>query len=291
VAPRPGRRAADRAGYTIVELITALTVGSLLVGFVFQLLTRQTRFVELQSAREEVQQNTRAALELIGSELRTLPPGGTILAAATDSVTFRTARVWGVICAVTSSTSFDVAVPQVPGMSWGLNNGSGVMINLGTAAAPAWSTAVTLSGIGGPSTSCGSATLSGGLERRTLTLSAAPQNGAGSSVTPAAGSTLFLYDLVTYRTGVSSSVPGTWIQRRVGTASNQPMTGPVEAGGLQFLYFAGASTTPLTSPLSAADRASVTRVAVVVRSISRNSWGETRESKADTAVIALRNRL
>jgi prepilin-type N-terminal cleavage/methylation domain-containing protein len=284
--------AAERGGFTVIELLIALVISGVVVGSIFQLISGHGRFVERQSAREEVQQNSRAALELIGSELRTVPAGDALVQATTDSVTIRAARAWGVVCAVGGATSLDVVLPVISGASYATNTGSGVVVNLGTYAAPSWSSAVPLNSVGGATSSCNGSALPSGVERRTLTLGATPQNADGT-VTPAAGNILYIYDQVTYRSGSSSAVPGLWIQRRVGEGAggSQPMAGPIPSGGLRFEFYAAGSSTPLSTPLSAAGRASVTRVAVVVEAVSRNSLGDAPESKADTVIVALRNRL
>lgn len=273
--------------------MAALVISGIVVGALFQLLAGQGRFVEMQSAREEVQQNTRAALELIGSELRTVASGAALVRATSDSITFRSPRLWGVVCAVTGPTTLDIAVPAIAAMSYSVNNGTGVVVNLGTAAAPLWSTAVGVTGIGSAAGSCNGVALAGGVERRSVTVAATPENGG---TTPVIGNNLYLYDQVTYRTGTSSSVPGVWIQRRLGDASggNQPMAGPVEGGGagLSFAYFSDASAGPLPTPIAdPTAREGVSRVMVVVQAISRNSIGNSQQSKADTVVISLRNRL
>lgn len=266
----------------------------MVVGSLFQLLAGQGRFVEMQSGREEVQQNTRAALELIGSELRTLPSGDALVRAAADSVTIRAPRTWGVVCAIIDPTSIDIAVPAIDGSSYSVNTGTGVVANLRSAAAPVWTEPVSVTTIGPAATTCNGSTLPANVARRSLTLSATPQNGGtGVSI----GNKIYLYDQVTYRTGTSASVPGLWIQRRLGDgagSSNQPMAGPVQGGGdgLVFSYFSDASATPLPVPIAdAATRAEVNRVMVVVEAISRNQSGGTPEVKADTVVISLRNRV
>jgi hypothetical protein len=148
--------------------------------------------------------------------------------------------------------------------------------------------------MGNAASTCGGSSLAAGIERRTLTLGSQPQN---SGDTPAVGDALYIYDQVTYRTGASTGVPGLWIQRRIGDAvgsSNQPMAGPIDSdtGGLHFQYFAGASSLPIATPIvDAATRESVTRVVVVVESVSRNSIGDDQESKADTVIVPLRNRV
>lgn len=286
--------AADtRAGFTLVELLVAIVIGGLVTGSIFQLLGGQGRFVERQSAREEVQQNTRASLDLIGSELRTLPAGDALVRADADSITFRTPRVWGAVCAVTGATTLDVAVPAIAAANYGLTAGTGVVVNVGTSAAPLWTAPVGVTVLGPAASTCNGSALPAGVERRSLTLSAQPSSGA---TTPAVGHNLYLYDQVTYRTGTSTSVPGLWVQRRLGdgmSAVNQPLAGPVEAGtGLRFAYFTDASSAPLSTPIaSAATRQAVSRVQVIVRSISRHEVADGPESKADTVVISLRNRI
>jgi prepilin-type N-terminal cleavage/methylation domain-containing protein len=83
----------NRAGFSLIELLVALMISGLLATVMFQLMSGQGRFVEIQSAREEVQQNSRAALDLIGNDLRTLPGGESLVRADDDSITVRTARI------------------------------------------------------------------------------------------------------------------------------------------------------------------------------------------------------
>lgn len=287
-----GRPAHEEVGFTLIELLVALVIGALVVSSLFRFLTGQGQFVEMQSAREEVQQNSRAALELISGELRTVPRGDALVAASSDEITFRSARLWGIVCGGSGST-LSVAFPIVDGANYTVNGGTGVIVNLGTAAGPIWSNAVAVSsnGISAASSSCDGAALPAGVEGRTLTLGGTPQNGA---TTPTVGNILYVYDQVSYRTGTSAGVPGRWIQRQIGSGANQPMAGPISEGdaGLRFQYFATGSSTPVATPITdAAVRASVSRITVTVQSVSRHSGDTVEQVKADTAVIPLRNRV
>lgn len=274
----------------MVELLVAMVLGGIIVTALFELLSSQGRFVEMQSSREEVQQNTRAALELIGSELRTVPGGEALVSATADSITFRTSRLWGVVCDVPSATQLDVVFPTIVANSLSTNSGTGIVVELGGASPAVWSSAAPVTAIGSAAPDCDGILLASQAERRSLTLASQPISGG---VTPQEGDVVYLYDEVTYRTGTSASVPGVWIQRRLGNGSNQPMAGPVdEALGLQFAYFDAPSGAPLATPLTtAAAREAVTRIQVVVDAIARNSQGGGPESKADTVVISLRNRV
>jgi prepilin-type N-terminal cleavage/methylation domain-containing protein len=279
-------------GYTLIELLVAMVLAGIVVGTLFQVLSGQGRFVEMQSSREEVQQNSRAALELLASEIRTVPAGAAIVSASRDSVTIRAPRIWGVVCALPGGGTLDLSIPAIGGATYSTNLGTGVVVNVGTVVAPIWTSAVPVTAIGAAASTCNGADLPPWTERRRVSISATPLAG---STAPAIGNVAYLYEQVTYRSGISASVPGTWIQRRIGDgvgATNQPMAGPVrEEAGLFFQFFAGSSTTPLTSPVSsAADRAGITRVRVGVESVSRNRMGEFRESKADTLTVTLRNR-
>src|SRR5688572_28851170 len=75
--------AADLDGFTIIELLIALVISGILALSIFEVVSNESEFVSLQSQREEVQQNTRASLELIASELRTIPAGESLLQAST----------------------------------------------------------------------------------------------------------------------------------------------------------------------------------------------------------------
>ncbi len=263
-----------------------------MVSALFRFLTGQSDFVERQSAREEVQQNARAALELIGSELRTVPQGDALVFASSDVITFRSARLWGVVCGGSGAT-LDVAFPVLEGGNHTVNTGTGVIVNLGTPSSPVWTQAVTISanGIGAASSVCDGVDLPPEVERRTLTLSGIPQSGAQS---PSAGNVLYVYDQVSYRAGVSQGVPGRWILRQIGTGANQPLAGPIADGdaGLRFQYFAMGSSAPLSTPITdAGTRASVSKIITTVQSVSRHSGDRIAEVKTDTVAIPLRNRV
>lgn len=290
----------DRRGFTLVELLVALMISGLLVGVIFQLMEGQGRYVAMQTSREEVQQNTRAAVDLIGSELRTAPRGPGIAMAAEDSIGIRATRFWGVVCVGTNGgSSVTLRMPAISGVGMDLNVGTSYAADVGgNPNLPEWTTAVRVTGIGAPLSnppaSClvgTETTLPAGVEVRTLSLSSRPTNpNTGQESEP--GDHAYVYDRVTYRTGPSST-GGDWIQRRLGTSSgarNQPLAGPVTPGrGLKFTYFSGAAVVP-TPVSNAADRESIDRVMMVVETISRRQ-GDLQQTKADTVMISLRNRI
>ncbi|MQA89890.1 MAG: prepilin-type N-terminal cleavage/methylation domain-containing protein [Gemmatimonas sp.] len=281
---------ADQKGFTLVELMVAMAVAAVIVTALFQFITAEGRFFELQSAHQEVQQNTRVVVELIGSELRSLPPGESLVRAAADSLTIRTAKVWGVVCALGGATTLDVVMPAVPGLNFTQNSGSGLVVNLGTEELPVWSDPVLVTAIGEPLDECAGERLSAQAERRTFSVGSMPRK---DTLSIGVGNTLYLYEQVTYRAHRSEGVPGMWIQRRIGdlpASTNQPMAGPVdESAGLRFQYFAGA--TPLATPiLESSARSAVTHILLAVEAVSQTTFGAEEVARSDTVVAILRNR-
>lgn len=293
--------APDRRGFTIVELLVAMVITSLLVGVIFQLIQGQGRYVSVQSSKEEVQQNSRAAVELIGSELRTVPGGNGIEVAKEDEISIRAARFWGVVCVGTNGgNTVTLRMPKLAGASYALNLGTRFAANVGdNELTPEWTSSPRVTAIGNPITtppaSCRVANqtvLPAGVEVRQITLSGLPL-GSVLGNEPQPGDPAYVYDLVTYGTGPSST-GGEWILRRIGNEAgsrNQPMAGPVPpGGGLSFTYFAG--STEVAAPVSdAAARSTIDRLMMVVETVSRNQMNGVRQSKTDTVMVSLRNRV
>jgi prepilin-type N-terminal cleavage/methylation domain-containing protein len=92
-------RAGSR-GFTMVELIIAITIAAVVLGATWKLLTSNQRFYRAQSELQDVQQNLRAATQIVPGDLRELDAkGGDILAMSAGSITIRAMRGFGVVCA------------------------------------------------------------------------------------------------------------------------------------------------------------------------------------------------
>lgn len=88
------------AGFTLIELIIAIVVSSVVLGAAYRMLTGNQRFYRAQSQIVEVQQNIRAVAQMLPSELRELAAnGGDIVAMSDTGITVRAMRGFGVICA------------------------------------------------------------------------------------------------------------------------------------------------------------------------------------------------
>jgi prepilin-type N-terminal cleavage/methylation domain-containing protein len=87
-------------GFTLVELVVAVALGTVVLGAVWQVLLASQRFFRLQSSVLEVQEGLRAAMQTLSAELRELDAaGGDILALAADSISIRATRGVEFMCA------------------------------------------------------------------------------------------------------------------------------------------------------------------------------------------------
>ena len=266
-----------------------MTIGAVILSSLFRAISAQGQLTDLQSAREEVQQNSRASLELVSSELRAISTPGGVLRASRDSITFRSMRLWGVVCSVAPG-ALQLRVSTTDARHFSLMAGSGVVANLATTAEPVWTEAVPLTGVAFNEEGC-EADRYETAGRMTLAVGALPQrNGAVVE----AGDLLGVYDQITYRSGPSSGLPGRWIQRRSGDgqgSTNQPLAGPIRGAGvgLRFRYFSS-SGAPMSPPGSAPQRDSIAQIQVVVDATSLDDQGNVRAARRDSVTVPLRNR-
>jgi prepilin-type N-terminal cleavage/methylation domain-containing protein len=87
-------------GFSLVELLVALVVASLVLAGVASNLLGAQRFYRAQVQVLEVQQNVRVVAQVLSLELRGLDAGdGDIVAMSDTAITFKAPRAFGVICA------------------------------------------------------------------------------------------------------------------------------------------------------------------------------------------------
>ena len=99
-----------RRGFTLIEVMVAITITFILATVLYKLLASQTRFTALNSAQQEVQQNARGALEMIAADIRVTPSGG-IATAGLNTVTLYVPKAFGILCTSSSSDMIkDVAL-------------------------------------------------------------------------------------------------------------------------------------------------------------------------------------
>ncbi|MFQ5679767.1 MAG: PilW family protein [Gemmatimonadota bacterium] len=103
-----GRRPA-KGGFTLVELIIAITVATVLGAGILGLLLGQNRFYGETDDAIYAEQSIRAAMDLMAAEMRMASPSD-LTAAAADSVSARFDLVRSVVCDVTGGDQADLFV-------------------------------------------------------------------------------------------------------------------------------------------------------------------------------------
>lgn len=283
-------RSLGRAGFTLVELAVALLIGALLVTVVFQMVSGQVRLTAVQSAREETQQNTRGALEIMSSELRSTVPAG-ILAAAPQSLTFMQPRAWGLLCAdAVVQTTFNVVFPDAGAdAAWAVDRANGVLVQgaAGWTPSPALGLAsrarITASAdVANTGANCGLGQ-AGNVKVVRLTTSMPVSGFAGSPVA--------VYTLTRYDLGTEGGL--LWLRRNNGVSAAdafqpQPLAGPLAANRFDLEYRTGAGAVIPAANL-AANLANIrqVRIRVVTESTQRNN--NTAQRDSGETVVTLRN--
>jgi type II secretory pathway pseudopilin PulG len=92
------------AGFTLVEVIVAFLLFGVVMFSAVGLFMSQRAMYSIQTDKITVQQNVRAAVDLVAAELRTLPDNS-VLHGRPDSVVVRYPFRWGLVCGPTGSGS------------------------------------------------------------------------------------------------------------------------------------------------------------------------------------------
>ena len=288
---RRKRSRSARAGFTLVELAVALLIGALLITVVLQMVSGQVRVTALQSAREETQQNTRGALEIMSSELRSAIPAG-ILAAGPQTLTFMQPRAWGLLCATaTASTQFTVVFPDAGAdAAWAPGQANGVLVE---GAGGAYSPSPAL-GLASRARITGSQELpvsdvncglrpAGNVRVVRITTSAA--------VTGLEGAPVALYTLTRYDVATVDGL--LWLRRNSGLDNGdnfqpQPLAGPLAAGRFD-LEYRNAAGNVIAAGVLPANLANIRQVRIRVVTESTQRLNGTAQRDSGETVVTLRN--
>ncbi|HEY0025003.1 MAG TPA: prepilin-type N-terminal cleavage/methylation domain-containing protein [Longimicrobium sp.] len=280
------KRLHSRAGFTLVELMVGLVLGIVLVSIVLQFVTGQTRIASAQTAREEVQQNARGAVEVVASDLRGTLSRGLVLGGERE-IQFILPRRWGVVCARAGDTNTTVVFPVLPGDAVTALAGqvTGLAsVDANGVIAPALPARATVTGVAAANlAACVGVAPVGTIEAFTFT-------GAGHTpLNP--GAVVAVYQDVRYDLGQSS---GRWWVRRssgAGTAeaNMQPLAGPVDPERVSFEYLRGTPPLAIGVPGANASTAGVTMIRFNVRTLSRQQVGTTSLSETGSVTVQIRN--
>ena len=96
----------DRRGFTLVEILVVLVLGTFILMAIYQTLQTNTRAYAANNARAQGQQTLRAGVDVLSGELREISTAeGDLLDMGSDSLRIRAQRTYGLVCAVDYSTS------------------------------------------------------------------------------------------------------------------------------------------------------------------------------------------
>ncbi len=93
-------------GFTLVELLVTVVLGSLLILATYQVLATNTRIYAVNNAQVQGQQTLRAGADVLFGELREISSrGGDLIEMGMHSLTIRAQRAFGLVCAVDYSAA------------------------------------------------------------------------------------------------------------------------------------------------------------------------------------------
>ncbi|HKI94773.1 MAG TPA: prepilin-type N-terminal cleavage/methylation domain-containing protein [Gemmatimonadales bacterium] len=251
-------------GFSLIELLVALVIFSIVSTAIYQLLVSNQRLYRAQAAKVDLSQNVRAAVSILPDELRELdaddPAGSDILGMTSNALTYKEMRSLYVLCKnpVFGSTQIVVAKNSFYGLSQ-LSTSDSLLVfaenDSTTRGDNEWLHASVQSISGG--SNCPANGL-GGTPSYTITLGnvTASQVAGVYSGAPVRGfhpSQVLLYQ---------DASGAYWLGQRTysaggGWATTQPLVGPLTSSGLQFTYYdaSGAITSTATN---------VARIAITV---------------------------
>ena len=262
----------DRRGFTLVELMIVAVVGAAVVGATYQILLSSQRALTVQTAQIQGQQNVRAGIDILFSELREISRSeGDVLTMASDRIEIRAMRAFGLVCG-TSATGSPVRVQKIGRF---FASGDSIMVFADNNPDIASDDTILAGEVGRIDTT---QTCWGGDAAQLLTVPALAAALASDTVrlgAPVRGFTIYTYGLY--------SVDGDYYLARESGARTAPLVGPLASNGVSFVYLDSLGSVT-TNPRA------VSRIEVTLRSKSKvlNQRGLPVTDSLSTAIY-LRN--
>lgn len=233
-------RPIGQKGFTLVELLVVVVLGGLMILAIYQVLITNSRTYAVNNAQIQGQQSLRAGMDVLFSELREISADeGDIVSMGPDSITIRTSRAFGLVCA----TDYTVTPATITAFRVGpvVEAGDSVFIFADNLTYRATDDTWLTKRVSAVDTTV---TCTGGAPAQKLTVTALVSTGD----TVRLGAPLRAFDTYTY--GLSTWGGEPYLGRRISTAgSPDPLVGPLlTTGGLAFRYLddLGAVTTTPT---------------------------------------------
>lgn len=297
-----------RRGYTIIELLIALVLLSMVSAAIYKVLVNNQRLYLAQTQTIDLNQNMRAAVTILPAEFRELDsPEGDIQAMSATSIRIRAMRLLGFVCGTPGNPPLGGGIGQLTltirstpmyGTRQTFNVNDSLLIywegNPLTRADDQWLTGQIKTVVTGLVCSDSGTAGTGTVPHQGYTLTMQPQwiNNPGLNVANAitAGSPVRGFDNVTYSV-YQSTTDRNWYLGQTNNSQGggiQPIIGPlIGANGVTFSYYDSVGTVT-------ADSSKVAQIGIVLRARTaspiRGASG-VQAPKVDSIVtrVALRN--
>lgn len=231
------RTSARRRGFTIVELLISMMIVAIIGASLTRLIVAQSRFYDRQNLQKSARDVSRAALNIMQSDLRMVEETQGVRAASPTSVQLRVPVAVGYACNSTTihllpvdSALMAEALPQIEGIA---------LREAATDGYESWTGSSTLTPTTAANcTAAGVAALPGGQTYTTASLSS----------WDFAGQPAMVYRKITYTIAASTMVPGSLgLWRRIGNGTNEELVAPLAAAS-GFTYYRLNSSVPGAAP-------------------------------------------
>jgi prepilin-type N-terminal cleavage/methylation domain-containing protein len=277
-----------RPGFTLVEVLIALTLTAVLGAAMMGAFVSQSRFFDHQDKLGAARAVSRGALNIMMSEMRMVEKGGGIVPTPTNTeLELRVPYVFGMVCSTAASTLTVTTLPaDLSGIGsmdfsgWAFRGSSGAYTYM---EAPIIATALT-NAVGGPVCNTagivpGTGIVPGG------TVVTVPLSGA----TPAVGTPVFLYRRITYEFAPSAAVSGIALWRHVdGELNAEELVAPFDNTARFRFFESDAASAQDAVPTTLSD---VTGIEIVLDAVSERPNGDgTFQTVPLTTAVHFRNR-
>lgn len=230
-------RRRPRAGFTIIELLISMMIVAIIGASLTRLIVAQSRFYDRQTLQKSARDVSRAALNIMQSDLRMVEETQGVRAASATSMELRVPVAVGYACNATTihllpvdSALMAEALPQIEGIA---------LRETATDGYESWTGTTTLnSTTAATCTAAGVGTLPGGETYTTASLSSWDFPGQPAMV----------YRKLTYSIAASTMVPGSLgLWRKVGNAASEELVAPLTAAS-GFEYYRLNASVPGAAP-------------------------------------------
>jgi prepilin-type N-terminal cleavage/methylation domain-containing protein len=249
------RRVGPRRGFSLAEILVAMTIVAILGALVTRILLTQGRFTDQQMALRGARAVSRQAMNILESELRMVQDSGGIDSAATDGKAIRVLVPFrfGLNCGVVGTTSIVSMLPvdslsltqaKYAGYGWRSQVGRYTTVLPGAPLA-ADSPAVTpdslqCSGSGAGQAQIKTLTLNG---RRGQVLAIKPSQALAPK-----GQAVYFFQRITYSFGASATYPGKIaLIRSVQGGASEELMAPFDTSA-RFKYWTTTATASVSAP-------------------------------------------